>query len=153
MISRLTAVTIIVCITLCPWLTGCSSLLKQPSAVITYYQPEYDPPEAMNAKHNSILLIRPLCIQAPYDRDSIVFRQDNGISGFHSYDQWISSPDDLVSAKFIRDFRHANLFHAVVTPGMFRVPDAPGLGWRWNADAIARFSGGQRLTVCSIAGK
>jgi len=37
--------------------------------------------------------------------------------------------------------------------GSLTIPDAPGLGWRWNADAIARFSGGQRLTVCSIAGK
>ena len=123
MISRSILIPSIACIVLCAWLTGCSSLLKQPSAVITYYQPEYPPPEAASTTLDSILLIRPLCIQAPYDRDSIVYHQENGISGFYSYDQWISSPDDLVSAKLIRDFRTAGLFHAVVAPGMFRVPD------------------------------
>jgi ABC-type uncharacterized transport system auxiliary subunit len=52
-----------------------------------------------------------------------VYRQHNGVSGFYTYDQWISNPAELVSANLVRDFQHANLFHAVVIPGMFRVPD------------------------------
>ena len=123
MITQLTPVMALTCIILCPALTGCSSLLKQPPAVITYYQPEYSPPAEQDTVFPAVLMIRPLNIQAPYDRNSIVYRQHNGVSGFYAYDQWISNPADLVSANLARDFQHANLFEAVVTPGMFRVPD------------------------------
>lgn len=123
MILRLTPVIVLTAIILFPVLTGCSSLLKQPPAVITYYQPEYPAPAGRDNAFSAVLMIRPLNIQAPYDRNSIVYRQHNGVCGFYAYDQWISNPADLVSANLVRDFQYANLFEAVVIPGMFRVPD------------------------------
>ena len=34
--------------------------------------------------------------------------------------------------------------------GLIEIPDAPGLGLRWNPDGIARFTGGMNLTASSI---
>lgn len=37
------------------------------------------------------------------------------------------------------------------TDGMITIPSAPGLGMNWNADGIAKFTGGPTITPCSTA--
>jgi ABC-type uncharacterized transport system auxiliary subunit len=115
-------------------LSGCAALsidnlVKQPPAVIQYYQVDYPPPTVRVAKPVSgTLMIQPLRISAEYDRDTLVYRDPQRRAGIYPYDQWFASPAKQLTEKLMRDFEAAGMFQAVITVGTFQKPDYSLLG-------------------------
>lgn len=54
----------------------------------------------------------------------------------------------ITPAPYIEDLLETPL--VMDEQGMLRIPDGPGLGFRWNEDGIARHAGGMRLTPSTL---
>ncbi len=105
-------------------LHGCGSLVKQPAAEIVYYQLDYLPPRPTSAAPvPQTIMIWPIRIAAEYDRDALVYRDEQHRAGLYAYDQWIASPAKQMTEKLVRDFEAARIFQAVFTAGAFQKPD------------------------------
>lgn len=105
-------------------MNGCGSLIKQRTPPVQYFQLEYEAPAAVSASASSaILLVRPFRINPAYDRDAITYTDANMRAGFYAYSQWIASPEELVTARIVRDFQVSGLFGGVVTAGALQPPD------------------------------
>lgn len=115
-------------------LSGCAALsidnlVKQPPAVIQYYQVDYPPPTLRAPTPvPGALMIQPLRISAEYDRDTLVYRDVDRRAGIYPYDQWIASPSKQLTEKLLRDFEASGLFQAVFTVGTFQKPDYALMG-------------------------
>jgi len=104
-------------------LHGCGTLVKQPAAEITYYQLDYASPRpASGTPVSQTIMIWPIRIAAEYDRDALVYRDEQHRAGLYAYDQWIASPAKQMTEKLVRDFETARIFQAVFTAGAFQKP-------------------------------
>jgi len=111
-------------ILLLPFLiAGCGALIKQPAAIIKYYQIDYPAPAPVKEKINKTIMIRPFNISSVYNKDSIVYVEDSFNCGFYQYNQWIAPPASLISEKIVRDLQASDVFEAVLTYGSFQPPD------------------------------
>lgn len=103
-------------------LTGCGSLIKQPPAVISYYQLDYKPQSAKSKVIDKTLSISPFFISEMYNRNSIIYA-DKYKTDFYRYKQWISAPQVQITELFRRDFIDNGAFKAVILPGQLLKPD------------------------------
>ncbi len=106
-------------------IAGCGALIKQPAAIIKYYQIDYPAPAPVSAKEkiDKTIMIRPFNISSVYNKDSIVYIEDSFNCGFYQYNQWIAPPANLISEKIVRDLQASDAFEAVLTYGSFQPPD------------------------------
>ena len=106
-------------------LYGCANILvKPPAAEIDRYILDYSAPQpASAAPVAQSLMIWPVRIAAEYDRDALVYRDEQHSAGLYAYDQWFASPAKQMTEKLVRDFESARVFQAVFTAGAFQKPD------------------------------
>lgn len=106
-------------------LYGCANIfVKPPAAEIAYYSLDYLPPQpAKAAPVAQSLMIFPVRIAAEYDRDALVYRDEQHRAGLYAYDQWFASPAKQMTEKLVRDFEAARIFQAVFITGAFQKPD------------------------------
>ncbi|GEM_PF-789837 len=105
------------------FLAGCGALIKQPPAIIKYYQINYPAPPPAKEKIDKTIMVRPFNISSTYNRDSLVYTDDSYKCGFYQYDQWIAPPAGLIYEKIVRDLQATDCFEAVLTFGSFQTPD------------------------------
>lgn len=104
--------------------TACSSLIKQRTPPVQYYQLDYAAPVASAAPASSaVLLVRPFRISPAYDRDAMTYTDTNMRAGLYSYSQWIASPAELVTARIVRDLQASGLLGGVLAAGAAQQPD------------------------------
>lgn len=107
----------------CACLAGCSTLFKQPGAVIRYYQLDYPAVATTNQPGGQTLVVRPVRVAPVFDRDALVYRDGTHRVGFYAYDQWIASPASQATELLLRDLRASGCFAGVGLPGAFARPD------------------------------
>jgi len=104
-------------------LSGCGALIKQPAAIIKYYQIDYPAPIPVKEKIDKTILVRPFNISSVYNKDSIVYTKDSYNCGFYQYEQWIAPPASLIFEKIVQDLQDSAAFEAILTFGSFQTPD------------------------------
>ncbi|RLD10834.1 MAG: hypothetical protein DRI44_05050, partial [Chlamydiae bacterium] len=104
------------------FLTGCGSLIKQPAPIITYYQLDYSPEISNTVPINKTILIKQFFINGTYDRDAIMYSDEKYKCNYYPYKQWISTPQDMITESFRRDFMKSGAFKGVITPGQLLKP-------------------------------
>lgn len=104
--------------------SGCGSLIKQRTPPVQYYQLDYAAAPARSAPASSALLVvRPFRISPAYDRDAITYTDTNMRAGLYAYSQWIASPEELVTARIVRDLQASGLLGGVLAAGAVQQPD------------------------------
>jgi len=104
--------------------TGCSSLIKQRTPPVQYYQLDYAAPPASGTPVSSaLLLVRPFRISPAYDRDAITYTDTNMRAGLYTYSHWIASPAELVTARIVRDLQASAVVGGVLAAGALQQPD------------------------------
>ena len=109
-------------------LTGCGSIIKQPAPIMSYYQINYAPTAIKSQKTDKTILVKSFNVSAAYQRDTIVYRDDNYNIGFYPYKQWIAAPGDLITEAISRDLRDSGLFAGVISSSSLQRPDYILLG-------------------------
>lgn len=104
-------------------LSGCGSLIKQRTPPVQYYQLDYAAPARSAPVSSALLLVRPFRISPAYDRDAITYTDINMRAGLYTYSQWIASPEELVTARIVRDLQASGLLGGVLAAGAGQQPD------------------------------
>ena len=93
-------------------LTGCFRF-GQPAPEIRSYRLDYPSPEVSGTALPVILRVPALTVAAVYDRESIVYRQDDYSTAADFYDRWSANPGAMLADLLARDLDASGLYRAV----------------------------------------
>ena len=93
-------------------LCGCVKL-AQPAPTISDYRLDYRPPSAQGTPLSVTLSVPSLRVGAVYDRDVIVYRDGDHVTGTYYYSRWSANPGDMIADLLVRDFAESGLYRAV----------------------------------------
>jgi ABC-type uncharacterized transport system auxiliary subunit len=91
---------------------GCVTI-SQPSPQIRDYRLDYAASRLEGEPQPVVLGVPTLAVAAAYDRESIVYREDDFSVGRYFYHRWTSNPGALIADLIERDFAHSGLYRAV----------------------------------------
>jgi ABC-type uncharacterized transport system auxiliary subunit len=77
------------------------------------YRLDYPPPALDGPTMPVILRLSPFAVAAVYDRDAIVYRQDDYRTGAYFYHRWTANPAAMLTDLLARDFAASGRYRAV----------------------------------------
>ncbi len=92
--------------------TGCFRF-SQPAPEVHSYRLDYLPPQIRGTALPVILWVPALTVAAVYDRESIVYRQDDYSTAADFYDRWSANPGVMLADLLARDLDASGLYRAV----------------------------------------
>ncbi len=84
-----------------------------PSPEIRDYRLEYTPPAIAGKPLTAVLRIAPMSVAAVYDRQLIVYREDEYATGTYPDSRWSANPGNMVGDLLARDFAGSGVYRAV----------------------------------------
>ena len=106
-------------------LSGClSGIFKRDAITVNYYQIDY--PEIAKACEKPFdlsLSFRKLQVNSAYDRSTLIYMNGDKSGGVYSYDEWLSSPDELIFSMLQRDLEDGNVFKSLTSRTSGTLPD------------------------------
>ncbi|MBI3783561.1 MAG: membrane integrity-associated transporter subunit PqiC [Deltaproteobacteria bacterium] len=103
-------------------LAGCVQL-AQPAPDLHSYRLDYAPPTSNSAPLAAVLRIAPFGVDAIYDREPIVFREDEYSTGVYHYHQWSSPPGTMIADLLARDLVASGAYRSIVVGPAVVIPD------------------------------
>ena len=106
-------------------LTGClSGIFKREAITVNYYQIEYPEIEKVCSKPFDLALsFRRLTVNSAYDRSTLIYMNSDKSGGVYKYDEWLSSPDELIFSMLQRDLEDGGVFKNLTTRTSGVLPD------------------------------
>lgn len=106
-------------------LCGClSGIFKRDAITVNYYQIDYPEIAKVCEKPFDLSLsFRRLQVNSAYDRSTLIYMNSDKSGGVYSYDEWLSSPDELVFSMLQRDLEDGNVFKSLTTRTSGTLPD------------------------------
>lgn len=106
-------------------LCGClSGIFKRDAITVNYYQIDYPKIEKVcETPFDLSLSFRRLQVNSAYDRSTLIYMNGDKSGGVYSYDEWLSSPDELVFSMLQRDLEDGNVFKSLTTRTSGTLPD------------------------------
>ena len=108
---------------LMPVVLGACVQLAQPAPDLRSYRLDYTAPVTNFAPLPVVLRIAPFGIDAIYDREPIVFREDAYSTGIYHYHQWSSPPASMIAELLARDLTASGTYASVVSGPSTEPPD------------------------------
>ena len=106
-------------------LTGClSGIFKRDAITVNYYQIDY--PEIAKACEKPFdlsLSFRRLTVNSAYDRSTLIYMNSDKSGGVYKYDEWLSSPDELIFSMLQRDLEDGGVFKNLTSRTSGVLPD------------------------------
>ncbi|MBO7543742.1 membrane integrity-associated transporter subunit PqiC [bacterium] len=106
-------------------LTGClSGIFKREALTVNYYQIEY--PEIGKVCQDTFdlsLSFRRLQVNSAYDRSTLIYMNGDKSGGVYKYDEWLSSPDELIFSMLQRDLEDSGVFKSLTSRTAGVLPD------------------------------
>lgn len=93
-------------------ITGCVRL-RVPAPEVRSYRLDYPPPTADGTPLSAVLRIASIGVAAIYDREPIVYREDEYSTGIYFNSRWSANPGSMIADLLARDFAASNLYRAV----------------------------------------
>lgn len=93
-------------------LAGCVHL-TQPAPQVHDYRLDYPAPSPGGTPLPVTVYVAPFGVASIYDREAIVYREDNYSTGRYYYHRWSSNPGDMIADLLARDLAAAHLYRAV----------------------------------------
>jgi len=96
-------------------LSGClSGIFKREAITVNYYQIEYPGVEkACETPFDLSLSFRRLQVNSAYDRSAMIYMNSDKSGGVYKYDEWLSSPDELIYSMLQRDLEDGYVFKSL----------------------------------------
>ena len=106
-------------------LTGClSGVFKREAITVNYYQIEYPEIEKVCSKpYDLALSFRRLTVNSAYDRSTLIYMNGDKSGGVYKYDEWLSSPDELIFSMLQRDLEDGGVFKNLTSRTSGVLPD------------------------------
>ena len=106
-------------------LTGClSGVFKREAITVNYYQIEYPEIEKVCSKPFDLALsFRRLTVNSAYDRSTLIYMNGDKSGGVYKYDEWLSSPDELIFSMLQRDLEDGGVFKNLTSRTSGVLPD------------------------------
>ena len=106
-------------------LTGClSGIFKREAITVNYYQIEYPEIEKVCSKPFDLALsFRRLTVNSAYDRSTLIYMNSDKSGGVYKYDEWLSSPDELIFSMLQRDLEDGGVFKNLTSRTSGVLPD------------------------------
>ncbi|MBR5902581.1 membrane integrity-associated transporter subunit PqiC [bacterium] len=107
------------------FITGClSGIFKRDAITVNYYQIEYpEIDKVCKDPFDLALSFRRLQVNSAYDRSTLIYMNGDKSGGVYSYDEWLSSPDELIFSMLQRDLEDANVFKSLTSRTSGVLPD------------------------------
>jgi ABC-type uncharacterized transport system auxiliary subunit len=93
-------------------IAGCVHL-RIPAPEVRNYRLDYPPPTITGARLPVVLRIAPLGVAAIYDRQPIVYREDQYSTGTYFSSRWSATPGSMIADLLARDIADSKLYRAV----------------------------------------
>jgi ABC-type uncharacterized transport system auxiliary subunit len=87
--------------------------IGKPEPLVRDYRLDYTPAEISGTPVPMILRVSGLAVGAVYDRESIVYRENDYATGTYFESRWSANPGSLVTDLLARDFAASRLYKAV----------------------------------------
>ncbi|MGM0452217.1 MAG: ABC-type transport auxiliary lipoprotein family protein [Thermodesulfobacteriota bacterium] len=111
--SRLAGVSLVTGVII---LVGVACGVSHPPRSVQYYTLHYPPPETVTQTPLSVAIhVKKIAAPSPYDTHHIVYADNAYRRNTYNYHQWISDPDEMLTAYLVRDLRAANIAKTVMT--------------------------------------
>jgi len=91
---------------------GCLKLTVPPPTVQSY-RLEYEPPAVAAEPLDVVVRVAPFGVNSVYDRESIVYREDEHRIGTYFRHRWIANPAAMVSDLLARDLAASGVYRTV----------------------------------------
>lgn len=106
-------------------LCGClSGIFKRDAITVNYYQIDYPSiAKTCEKPFDLALSFRKLQVNSAYDRSTLIYMNGDKSGGVYSYDEWLSSPDELIFSMLQRDLEDAGVFKSLTTRTSGTLPD------------------------------
>jgi ABC-type uncharacterized transport system auxiliary subunit len=106
-------------------LAGClSGIFKREAITVNYYQIEYPEIEKVCSEPFDLALsFRKLQVNSAYDRSTLIYMNGDKSGGVYKYDEWLSSPDELIFSMLQRDLEDGGVFKSLTTRTSGVLPD------------------------------
>ncbi|MBO7435345.1 membrane integrity-associated transporter subunit PqiC [bacterium] len=106
-------------------LTGClSGIFKREAITVNYYQIEYPEIDKICSEPFDLALsFRKLQVNSAYDRSTLIYMNGDKSGGVYKYDEWLSSPDELIFSMLQRDLEDGGVFKSLTTRTSGVLPD------------------------------
>lgn len=94
---------------------ACAGCLKftVPPPVVQSYRLSYDPPPVAAEPLDVVLRVTPFGVNAVFDRESIVYREDEHRVGTYVHHRWMANPAAMISDLLARDLAASGAYRAV----------------------------------------
>jgi len=87
--------------------------LAQPSPQIRDYRLDYPSPSVAGTRVRLALQVPAFRVAAVYDRQQIVYREDEYATGTYFYHRWSANPRNMITDLLVRDLTNSGLYDAV----------------------------------------
>jgi len=107
------------------FLSGClNGIFKREAKTVNYYQIEYPTVEKVAEEPFDLSLsLRRLQVNSAYDRSTLIYMSGDHSGGVYSYDEWLSSPNELIFSMLQRDLEDGNVFRSLTSRSSGVLPD------------------------------